>query len=433
MIIFYHIFTSLLFIGILPLLPLIWLVSEKRRANLLQRLGFFTGIPEKKSDSYRIWVHALSVGEVNSSLPFVNALKENIPHADIVFTASTRTGFETAKRLMSPGKEKSPVSAFGYFPFDIWLSVIRVASRVQPDLICIVETDLWPGFLSIMKQRRVPVVLVNARLSPRSLAGYKRLGRFSSLFFAGLSHVMAQTRKDAQGFEQLGISGNRLSVTGNIKFDQPCVQMTEQEIQKLKQRLGIRAHHRVWIAGSTHGGEEAMVVDAFVRAKESCPDLKLIIAPRDPNRSARLIGKLPISAFNPACFSDPESQKIRADILFIDTLGELARAYAVCEFAFIGGSLVSRGGHNPLEPAMYGKPVLFGPHMTDFQEVEALLLDAEGAARVTDGISLAGMVGQFLDDASTRERMGKAAQNVFNGNCGALKRILGKIKGDFIV
>ncbi len=399
----------------------------------MQRLGLFTGIPEKRSGAYRIWVHALSVGEVNSSLPFVKAVKENIPHADIVFTASTRTGFETAKRLMSTKKEDSPISAMGYFPFDIWLPVIRVASRVQPDLICLIETDLWPGFLSIMKRRRVPVVLVNARLSPRSLKGYQRLGRFCSLFFSGLSHVMAQTQKDAQGFELLGIPENRLTVTGNIKFDQPCVQMTKQEIQKLKQRLGIQTHHRVWIAGSTHDGEESMLVDAFVRAKESYPELKLIIAPRDPSRSAQLIRKLSISPFHPACFSDLESAKKKADILFIDALGELARAYAVCEFAFIGGSLVSCGGHNPLEPAMYGKPVLFGPHMTDFHEVEALLLDAGGAARVTDGISLGGMVGKFLGDSGFGECMGMAAQNVFNGNSGALKRILDKIKGDFIV
>jgi 3-deoxy-D-manno-octulosonic-acid transferase len=433
MILFYHILTSFFFCAILLFLPLIWLVSEKRRANMLQRLGVLIPIPEKQPGTYRIWVHALSVGEVNSSLPFVKELKEQIPHAEIVFTASTRTGFEIAKRKMADNGMQSPVSALGYFPFDVWFCVLRVVSRIQPDLVCLVETDLWPGFLSIMKQRRVPVVLVNARLSQRSLAGYKRLGKLSALFFSGLSHVMTQTQKDANGFAQLGVSAGRLSVAGNMKFDQPILKMGKQEIRQLEKQFGILPHHRVWIAGSTHEGEEAMVVDAFVRAKEKHPGVKLILAPRDPKRCRQLIKQLSISEYSPACFSDPESAKEKADILFIDVMGELARAYALGEFAFVGGSLVNQGGHNPLEPAMFGKPVVFGPYMADFHEVESLLLEGGGAEQVIDNGVLTEKVMTFLDDPGLCGDMGEKAQKVFYGNSGALKRVVDKIKGGLFV
>ncbi|MDD9301052.1 MAG: 3-deoxy-D-manno-octulosonic acid transferase [Desulfobacter sp.] len=432
MILFYHIVISFLFLLVLPVLPLVWILSPKRRANLVQRLGIFTSISQKKKSQYRVWVHALSVGEVTSSVPFVRALKKKMPEAEIVFTASTRTGFETAKKQLGLESGQGLVSVLGYFPFDLWLSVIRVASRIEPDLICLVETDLWPGFLSIMKHRGVPVVLINARLSPRSLKGYQKLGRFSSLFFSGLSHVMAQTAKDAQGFEQLGVRAQNLSVTGNIKFDQPCIPMDRQERIRLNQRLGIGVSQRVWLAGSTHKGEEKMVVEAFVRAREICPDLFLIIAPRNPDRCQKLMADLPAAGGKPALFSDDKDKKQTADILFIDTLGELSRAYAVCEFAFIGGSLVAKGGHNPLEPAMFGKPILFGPHMTDFQEVESLLVAAGGGARVNQSNDLARKVMALLEDPALANAMAEASQRVFAENSGALDRIIEILKGEYL-
>jgi len=433
MILIYHMLTTFLLLLVLPVLPLVWLISAKRRANLLQRMGLFTGIPLKKPGEYRIWVHALSVGEVNSAVPFVTGLKKKRPKENILFTASTRTGFETARRLMSPEKGGAPVSALGYFPFDVWICVLAVVFRARPDLVCLVETDLWPGFLSIMKLRRIPVVLVNARLSPRSLTGYRRLGSFSTLFFSGLSHVMAQTSKDADGFEELGISKDRISITGNMKFDRPGRDITRSTRQMLEKKMGVRTGQKVWIAGSTHQGEESVVVEAFDGIRKTCPGLKVIIAPRDPKRTRQLLRELPIAPYAAACFSDPEPERIKADILFIDVLGELALAYAVCDFAFIGGSLVEQGGHNPLEPAMFGKPLVFGPHMTDFREIENLLMDAGGAARVRNARELLHKGELILADTGLCESMGEAAQKVFYENAGALKKILKKLDGDFLV
>ncbi|HCY86039.1 MAG TPA: 3-deoxy-D-manno-octulosonic acid transferase [Desulfobacteraceae bacterium] len=423
----YHIITTTVFVLVLPLLPFLWVFSEKRRANLLQRLGFFTGIPVKSPGTRRIWVHALSVGEVNSAVPFVKGLKERVPDAEIVLSASTRTGFETARRLMDPSEKSgltdSPVSVITYFPYDLWMSVRYVTTRIRPDLVCLVETDLWPGFLSTMNAKNIPVVLVNARLSERSLKGYLKLGRFASLFFSSLSHVMAQTKKDAHGFNQLGLPAEGISVTGNIKFDQPALALDRDEKNNLRERFGITAGQPVWIAGSTHEGEEPILTEIFMRVRVAVPDLKLIIAPRDPARSRTLMRALP-QRLSSACLSDTLPAKVNSDVVFIDSLGELARAYAVCDLAFIGGSLVPLGGHNPLEPAMFGKPVLFGPYMTDFHEVADWLTDA-GAAHVIDGVQTAEKtVMVLLTDAGRREQAGNAARDVFLNNSGAVENIL---------
>lgn len=428
MIFFYHMITLAVFFLCLPFLPVVWVISAKRRANLLQRLGVFTGIPEKKNDTHRIWVHALSVGEVNSSLPLVGALKKKYPGHDIIFTASTKTGFERAMDLMPPGRADSLVSAVGYFPFDVWFAVWRVSSLISPDIVCLVETDLWPGFLSAMHRRGVPVVLVNARLSPKSLRGYRCLGPLTKLFFSTLSCVMAQTRQDALGFEQLGVPENRIQVTGNIKFDQPCPELSQEDISTLAQDLGFHTGYRIMIAGSTHPDEESMVIRSFIQARQKDPALKLVIAPRDPYRCSALLRELPLSGFKVACYLDPPADKKGVDILFLNTIGVLAKAYAVCSFAFVGGSLVDRGGHNLLEPAMFGKPVLFGPHMTDFHEMAQLFVQGKGGIQVGDEKDLAQELTQMLDNPGYCRRIGQNARQIFKDNAGAIDRCLGRME-----
>ena len=428
MILFYHIITLVVFFLCLPFVPVVWIFSAKRRANLLQRLGLFTGIPEKNDNTRRIWVHALSVGEVNSSLPLVTALKKRYPAHHIVFTASTKTGFERALDLMPPGRVGSPVTMLGYFPFDLWIAVIRVVSRISPDIVCLVETDLWPGFLSVMHQRRIPVVLVNARLSPRSLRGYRYMGPLANLFFSKISCVMAQTRQDASGFEQLGVAGNRIQFTGNIKYDQPCPKLSREEISGLVRDLGFHPDDRIWMAGSTHPGEESMVVRAFIQARQADPALKLVIAPRDPGRCTALLKELPLSGFRVACYLEPMQSKQGADIMFLNTIGVLAKAYAVCVFAFVGGSLVPQGGHNLLEPAMFGKPVFFGPHMTDFREMAQLFIQGNGGIQVKDPKALANELEKMLRNPDHCSRTGQNARQIFKDNAGALNACLSRME-----
>lgn len=428
----YHMCTSLVFALALPFLPLVWIFSEKRRANLVQRLGFRTGLgarlnPSSLEPGPRIWVHALSVGEVNSALPFVKQLRAKRPAARIIFTTSTRTGFQTAKNLMQ-GK-KPLADELGYFPFDLWFAVRRVTAQIHPDLVCLVETDLWPGFLSMMKAKKIPVVLVNARLSPRSLKGYLKLGPLSRLFFSGLSHVMAQTDTDAARFRQVGLDDDRISIVGNIKFDQSRPVLESVGLEGIRRGLGIREGQPVWVAGSTHEGEETQIMETFAALKARQPDLKLVMAPRDPDRSAGLAkGKLP-QGMTAALFSDPADAKIGADILMIDRLGELLNAYAVADLAFVGGSLVSQGGHNPLEPAMFEKPVLFGLHMTDFHEVAELLTAAGGAWQVAGVTELTARAGDLLADPVRCRAMGRAAGKVFETHAGAVERTIEIMEG----
>lgn len=428
MIFFYHIITLMVFFLSLPFLPVVWMFSAKRRANLLQRLGLFTRLPKKEANTRRIWVHALSVGEVNSSLSLVSALKKKYPAHQIVFTASTKTGFERALNLMPPGRAGSPVTTVGYFPFDIWFAVMRVVLRISPDIVCLVETDLWPGFLSVMHQRRIPVILVNARLSPRSLKGYRCIGPLANLFFSKLSCVMAQTRQDALGFEQLGVAGDRIQVTGNIKFDQPCPRLSREEISGLVRDLGFQTGDRIMMAGSTHPGEESMVVRVFIQARQTDPALKLVIAPRDPGRCTALLRELPLSGFRVACYLDPLESKQGADIMFLNTIGVLAKAYAVCVFAFVGGSLVPQGGHNLLEPAMFGKPVIFGTHMTDFREMAQLFVQGKGGIQVENEKALAVEVEQMLRNPDHCSRTGHNARQIFKGNAGALNTCLNRME-----
>ena len=425
----YHILMSLGFVMISPFLPFVWLFSKKRRANLVQRLGFNIGIKKKRAGTRRIWVHALSVGEVRSSLPLVQALTGiSGPDRDgrerqIVFTASTRTGYETACELF---RDKTLSRAFqiAYFPFDLWFSIARVFRMIDPDLVCLVETDYWPGFLEFMKKRNIPVVLANARISLSSFKGYTRLGPFCPLFFSGFSHVMAQTRQDQDRFNLLGVPDNRISVVGNIKFDQPLPELDQAWKDEFRSRLGLA--DRVWIAGSTHEGEEALVLDAFKQAKKQIPGLKLILAPRDPQRCAGLFKQVSEkSELHPALFTslwEKEMADISKDLILLDVMGILSSSYAVCDIAFIGGSLVSLGGHNPLEPAMFGKPILFGPQMADFFEIAGLLKTSGGAVEVKGSSDMAAIVARVLSDPQAVEEMGCAALKVFKDNSGAVDR-----------
>ena len=423
MILFYKIVVNILFLAALPILPFLYVFSKKRRASLGPRLGFKTGLSPERKNQKRLWVHALSVGEVISAVPFVNALKDHDTDTDIVFTASTKTGVDMACKLLFKENARQ-VDQVGYFPFDLGYAVERISRQINPDAIVLVETDLWPNFLYRMKKRNVPVILINARLSSRSLKGYLFFKKFSALFFSGLSRVMVQTKLDKQRFECVGIDASRISVMGNIKFDRAPAAMDEHKMAELKTLFGIQENDRVWIAGSTHEGEERMLVDIFVAAKKKNPSLKLILAPRDPNRSGPLLRQIRSQDCEPVLLSRFKPGKPHPDLIIIDGLGLLSTAYAICDIAFVGGSMVPLGGHNPLEPAMFAKPVLFGPHMTDFLQVAQVLVDVKGACRVETAIEMATRLEEILNNRALAEQMGHAGYEFFAGNTGAVARII---------
>ncbi len=419
----YHILVVSGFILVLPFLPIVWLVSKKRRANLLQRLGLCTGINKPTGLRKPVWIHALSVGEVKSALPLVMAVHDHFPQTPIVFTVSTRTGYDTASTLFCR-PDPPLVSQLAYFPFDLPWAVARVQKKIDPAWVCLVETDLWPGFLHAMDRKKIPVVLVNARLSRRSFHGYRRLGPAGSLFFPRLTHVAVQTRRDLERFNALGVPMSRLTLAGNIKFDYPLKTMTDTEKNELENWFQMGNTHPLWVAGSTHPKEESMLWEVFQQVRRQVPDLKLLIAPRDPARCGQVARDLAKKGGKAILLSATRNRPEDTPVMLLDCLGVLARAYAVCDAAFIGGSLVPCGGHNPLEPAMFKKPILFGPYMEDFAEVSDRLLARAGACQVKDANDLAGNLADLLAFPDRAAQMGLRAFTVFKENAGAVDRTL---------
>ena len=427
-------YNFLMFMGLTLGLPLIIptvLTTEKRRKTFLQRLGL-AGLPEsiKKRNSFSssnkpIWVHALSVGEVISAVPLVKGLTGHLGKNSIVFSAATKTGFEVAGKLL-----KDRVDAIFFYPYDLLFSVKYITAKVDPAAVILVETDIWPNFLFELKKRRVPVALVNARLSKNSFHSYSRISFFMEPMLSTFSRICAQSTEDVHRFEDLGFPSNRIIRTGNIKFDQELDTAPKADLEELRQSMGIKPRQDILLAGSTHKGEEEILLEAFSRLQREFSDLLLVVAPRDPDRAESVCGIFRSAGLSAHSLKDLGRVEpvTKFDVIVIDTIGILRRLYALADIAFVGGSLVSLGGQNPLEPAAYSKPILFGPDMSDFREVSHLLLRAGGAVRVHDADSLYRNVAMLLGDRNRSQTIGKKAFDVFCANKGAVEKTLREIR-----
>jgi len=410
-----------------PLIVPLVVTSRKRRKTMLQRLGLsrlphqLSGDGKSGGDGKPIWIHALSVGEVISAVPLVRALERENPGRDIVFSASTLTGFEIARERLG-----DQVRRVFYYPYDFIFSVRRIADAVDPALVAIVETDLWPNFLFEMKRRAVPVILLNARLSSRSFRGYRRLGDFSKRIFSALARICPQTETDAKRFRRLGIPARRITVTGNLKFDQDRETAAADGTKRLKAGLHLMPGQPVVVAGSTHKGEEAMLLAAAALVKNQFPDLLLIIAPRNPDRARHVCRICREAGVSATLMKDLlRSAEIgRFGAVVVDTIGLLTALYGLSDIAFVGGSLVKCGGHNPLEPAYFSKPILFGPDMSDFSKIAGMLVGSGGAFQVRDVATLSACLSELLANPDKRRRMGLNSLAVFEANCGAVSRTL---------
>ncbi|MCD4721706.1 MAG: 3-deoxy-D-manno-octulosonic acid transferase [Desulfobacula sp.] len=408
---------------------------------MLSRFGFRTGFNPKQAEKKRVWIHALSVGEVISAVPFVNALKDQFKDLAIVFTASTKTGFDMADQLflkkISQNKDTALVDQLGYFPFDLGYCVKKISRQIEPDAVVLVETDLWPNFLYEMEKKEIPVVLINARLSKRSLNGYLVFKRFSSLFFSSLTGIMAQTPLDEERFQRLGIDKSKISVVGNIKFDQPVADMNQSRIDSIRDRFGIQNQTKVFVAGSTHEGEEKILCEVYKRMKKNFSEFLMILAPRNPQRCPSILSYLLSNNVHAVSMSTLDGPNIkfnrRPDVILVDKMGELCRLYAICDAAFIGGSMVRQGGHNPLEPAAFSKPVLFGSDMSDFLLISRMLLDHGGGKKVESEQKLTKELKTILGSRQIQQHMGIRSFEVFSKNCGAVQRIIKNLEHLHIV
>jgi 3-deoxy-D-manno-octulosonic-acid transferase len=407
--------------------------SRKRRKTVLQRLGVVvaTELQDLKTSARNLqplWVHALSVGEVLSAVPLARALKEKYPGRPVVFSASTLTGFETASRLF-----RNDLDAVFYFPYDLIFSIRAAINRIHPAMVIIVETDIWPNFLFEMQRRLIPVLLVNARLSDRSYSGYQRFSRWISPVFQCFSFVCTQSGEDARRFRGLGLPADKVTIAGNLKYDSPPDLVSENTIRYLRRILSGMTHRQCLVAGSTHPGEEAILLRAYSRLKAEVPALCLILAPRDIDRANEIRNMAVSNGLTAELLTRMEHSPALdpPNVVVVNTIGQLKALYAFSDVAFVGGSLINFGGHNPLEPAAFAKPILLGPHTGDVAESCRRLLASGGAQVVHDSPELVHAAMPLLKNQEIAQSMGKKALQVFQENQGALEKTLNAI-GRFI-
>ena len=406
----------------LVLLRLLWRGTKNpaywRRWS--ERFGWFAAPSFKQP----LWIHAVSVGEVQAAVPLVRALLARYPQRSVVITAMTPTGSQRAQALFA--KELQAGRVFHvYLPYDLPGAVRRFLKRVQPCIAIIMETELWPNLFHHCARKNIPVVVANARLSPKSLAGYQRMASLVRPTLAKTTLIASQSEADAERFLSIGAKAEQVMVMGNIKFDLHFSEDLPQRAKSLRAQLG--AERPVWIAASTHEGEEEQVLQAFALVREVLPQCLLVLVPRHPERFNKVVSLAQRHGYQVLRRTEGQSCDAGKDVFVVDTLGELPLFYAAADVAFVGGSLVPTGGHNMLEPAALGLPVIIGPHLFNFAEVSSALLAVGGACKVDSPKELARKVREFLQEPQVRELMGESGQELVNNSRGAMDRLLAKI------
>ncbi|WP_130902886.1 MULTISPECIES: lipid IV(A) 3-deoxy-D-manno-octulosonic acid transferase [unclassified Pseudomonas] len=411
-------YTALFYLG-LPLVAIrLWLRARKAPAYA-KRIGerFTLGMPTLQPGG--IWVHAVSVGESIAAAPMIRALLERYPALPITVTCMTPTGSERIQALFANEARIQHC----YLPYDLPCAAARFLDRVQPKLAVIMETELWPNHIHQCAKRGIPVALANGRLSQRSAKGYGRFSKLTAPMLAEMSLLAVQTEAEAQRFRDLGARSEAVDVTGSIKFDltiDPQLLQRATELRSQWQAL----ERPVWIAASTHEGEDEVVLDAHRRLLANHPDALLILVPRHPERFNSVFELCQREGFATVRRSTGANVDVQTSVLLGDTMGELLFLYALADSAFVGGSLVPNGGHNLLEPAALAKPVLSGPHLFNFLDIAAQLREAGALAEVDDAEGLAVEVQRLFELPRDAQRMAEAGLAVMRRNQGALQRLL---------
>jgi 3-deoxy-D-manno-octulosonic-acid transferase len=403
--------------AISPYLAYKSLTTGKYRRGLWRKLRG-DAVP-RQGDACCVWFHGVSVGEIHLLRPVVAQFRQRHPDWDCVVSSTTDTGYEEARRRFAD----LPVF---YWPFDFSWAVQRALARVRPALVVLAEGELWPNFLLAARRRKVPVAVVNARMSPRSLSNYRRFRRVARPLFACLDAVAAQTRDYANNFAALGLPSGRIDVTGSVKFDGVNTDRRNPQTDALKRLLSITDPDQIWIAGSTQAPEEEIVLGLFRQLRTARPTLRLILVPRQRERFdevAALLARSGLPFVRRSELKGPITD--RNAVILVDTIGELGAIWGLADVAFVGGSLDGRrGGQNMIEPAAYGAAVVFGPHVWNFREVTAQLLQAGGAMQIANAAELQTVVERLLDDPAERSRLGQAARQFVQSQQGATERTL---------
>ncbi len=427
MFLLYNLLFLLILPGILLYSYIFPLFTHRHRKKLSPRLGLGLKSHGSLRTQKVIWVHATSVGEVLAAVPLIWAMQEELPAFRIAVSTTTDPGMQIARR-----KLESLGCHFFYLPLDLYIIVRRVVKFVGPSLFVLIESDMWPSLLRCLRKQGARTVLVNGRLSDRSFARYLRLRRFSDLTLGTIDIFCMQNEEYALRMQVLGIEETKIRVTGNLKFDQPLLNTVSEEREELIQELGWTPPRFTWVAGSTHPGEEDIILKVYSRLRQRFPELCLILAPRKPDRFDEVFMLAKLSGWRTTRRSQLPVRRGRADmvdVLILDTIGELARFYSLGSFAFLGGSLFPFGGQNPLEAAQRGLPVIFGPHMQDFREVAKILMQSGGGFQAANETDLFAQVETWLVSPEACREQGEKARTALILHQGAVARSMEVIRG----
>ena len=415
---FYRLIYSLL---IYLALPVVLYITYRRRpgqpgyqSRWAELLGW---VPRLRATQAPLWIHTVSVGESLAAMPLIRQLKAEHPELPLLVTTTTRTGAEQIAKLGDLVEHR-------YAPLDYPDALWRFLRRTRPRALVIMETELWPNWLAACARRQLPVVVMNARLSERSCQRYQKVRGVFAAMSRHLSLILCQHRDDAARFLRLGVPAERVLVTGSLKFD---IQLDQNQIeagQRLRSQIGPRP---VWIAASTHAGEDEQILAALRQVRQQLPQSLLILVPRHPQRFDSVAALCQAEGLTLARRSRQETISSDTQVYLGDTMGEMPLLLQACDVAFIGGSLVPIGGHNLLEPASLGKPTLTGPHYFNFADVTRQLCDSKACEVVADADALATSLITLLQDEEKRQQMGMQAFDVVAANQGAQAKTLAEI------
>ena len=397
-------------------------IRERRfRERLRQNLGFFPADTlTRVVGRSPVWFQAASVGEVVAASSIIREFKRQLPDIPVLISSGTISGYDMAQRIIPEA------DAVIFYPPDLPGMPDRIVGKILPRAYVPVETELWPNFIRSARQRSIPVIMVNGRIGERSVEHYRQMRRMFTKMLDTVVRFCMQSTVDAQYVIQLGADPHKVIVTGNTKYDQNYNQVTTEEKKALRQELGLLENVPLLIAGSTHRGEEEILLAVLRQIQGRYPIVKMILAPRDVPRSGGIVELVRRAGFVAELRSKMPSltaeQRAEVRVVVLDSIGELGRFYSLADLVFVGGSLVSHGGHNILEPAAQGKPILVGPHMFNFRDTYALFSKRNACVTVLDGQELAQKTLELLQNKHTAEQMGREAAQIVAENQGAAVR-----------
>lgn len=393
-------------------------IKGKAHKDFMQRFGILPKYLEGlRNDT--IWVHAVSVGEVLASKTFIQKLKEAFPKNRVVISTTTRTGNETARRIF-----KESVPRF-YFPLDFHFTVEKTIKFINPKIFILFETEIWPNLIIALSSKNIPIILINGRVSDKSFGGYRLIRFIFANTLKRITGFLMQTEKDAERIRQIGSPSGSVKVCGNVKYD---IETKKENLDK--EGFGIKKEEDLIICGSTHKGEEEILLWVYKELLKDFHNLRILIAPRhidrvdDIEKISKKFGfkSIRLSKIN------LESTYNTQPVLILDTIGELSRLYSIATIVFMGGSLIKRGGHNIVEPARFGKPIIFGPYMHNFRDMADQFLKQEASLMIKNKRQLKNQIESLLKNRSKMIEMGNRASLLIEENKGAVNRIIEEIK-----